>query len=459
MNINTKNKKKIYGWARHDYSKSYYNEIDLIDDFDNFFETVNKNKLTVSLRANGRSYGDNTLNSNNIILKHKNFNKIINFNKNEGTIEVQSGITLEEIIIHTVPFGWILNVCPAHRYITVAGAISNNVHGKNCFKKGYFGDYIEEFTFYSYSKGKLKCSRKNNHKYFYSIISGIGILGLILNVKINLRKIQSYNLTNNIKRIKNIEEMILQMNNLKKSSEYNIGSIDATKFSDDNLSGSLFSSNFLDDNSLEINNHKPNNIILLINYIYVLGKYFPFSNSLLNKAISIHTRGGLNPKDITQVISYSQMNFLNDIYAPKYNYYFKNGFVEYQVIFPENLALNAFIDLKKILKSNNTYSLMSSFKAYKSVDEPYIFGLSKNGYCISFDIPYEKNLNMETLIRKLNETTIKYNGQVYLAKTPSLNSDEFREMYKNFDKFIKIKTELDPENIFQSDLSKRLDLI
>ena len=70
--------------------------------------------------------------------------------------------------------------------------------------------------------------------------------------------------------------MIFQMNNLKISNEYNIGSIDATKFSDDKLSGSLFSSNFIDDNSLEINNHKPNNIILLINYIYMLGKYFIF---------------------------------------------------------------------------------------------------------------------------------------------------------------------------------------
>ena len=28
----------------------------------------------------------------------------------------------------------------------------------------------------------------------------------------------------------------------------------------------------------------------------MLGKYFPFSNSLLNKAISIHTRGGLNQR-------------------------------------------------------------------------------------------------------------------------------------------------------------------
>ena len=150
------------------------------------------------------------------------------------------------------------------------------------------------------------------------------------------------------------------------------------------------------------------------------------------------------------------MNFLNDIYAPLYNYYFKKGFVEYQVVFPEENALIAFKNLKSILTNNNAYSLMSSFKAYKAVKEPYIFGLVNNGYCISFDIPYSANLNMENLIRKLNEITIKYSGQVYLAKTPSVNKDEFQEMYPNYKKFSNIKSELDPDNILQSNLSRRL---
>ena len=152
------------------------------------------------------------------------------------------------------------------------------------------------------------------------------------------------------------------------------------------------------------------------------------------------------------------MNFLNDMYVPKYNYFFKNGFIEYQVIFGAKEALKAFQELRDLLKKNNTYSLLSSFKAYRKVDKPYLFGLSKDGYCISFDIPYDKNLNMDTLVRQLNNVTIKYNGQVYLAKTPCVNAEEFRSMYQNIEEFKDIKKELDPKNIIQSNLSRRIKL-
>ena len=56
------NKKKIYGWARHDYSLSYFNELDNIEKIDEAFNYAIKNNLKVALRANGRSYGDNSLN-------------------------------------------------------------------------------------------------------------------------------------------------------------------------------------------------------------------------------------------------------------------------------------------------------------------------------------------------------------------------------------------------------------
>ena len=46
---------------------------------------------------------------------------------------------------------------------------------------------------------------------------------------------------------------------------------------------------------------------------------------------------------------------------------------------------------------------------------------------------------MNKIIRDLNEITLKYNGQLFLGKTPCLNHEEFREMYKNTDEFLKIK--------------------
>ena len=452
-------KTKVYGWARHDFSLSYVNEPDSIEQIDEIFNLAIKKKLTISLRAQGSSYGDNSLNDNNIVLRHSNFDKVIELNEKTGVIKVQSGICLDKVINFSVPKGWVFHVCPAHRYITITGALSNNVHGKNCYQKGYFGDYVEEFTFYSYAKGVFKCSRSENSKYFYSIISGIGILGLILDVTIKLKKINSFYLSNEIKPFRNIESIIENMEVSKKKNEFNIGSLDATKYSNNNLAGVMFSSNYLDDGNLTIKNYNPNSIILMINYLYVLAKRLPLVPSLLNQVISFQTRGGLSKDKIKKnIISYAQMNFLNDMYVPKYNHFFKNGFIEYQVIFGTQEALGAFHELKNLLKKYNTYSLLSSFKAYRKVDDPYLFSLKKDGYCISFDIPYDKKLNMDNLVRELNSVTIKHCGQVYLAKTPCVNAEEFRAMYNNINEFKEIKKELDPQNIIQSNLSRRLEL-
>ena len=79
--------------------------------------------------------------------------------------------------------------------------------------------------------------------------------------------------------------------------------------------------------------------------------------------------------------------------------------------------------------------IQSSFKIYKPADPKYILGLNKNGYCITLDIPFEKNKKFQKTTRLINEITIKYNGQVYLGKTPCLNNEEFKEMYKNHRKF------------------------
>ena len=102
--------------------------------------------------------------------------------------------------------------------------------------------------------------------------------------------------------------------------------------------------------------------------------------------------------------------------------------------------------------------MLSSFKAYRKVNDPYLFSLRKDGYCISFDIPYDKKLNMDNLVRELNAVTIKYSGQVYLAKTPCVNAEEFSAMYSNINEFKEIKKELDPQNVIQSNLSRRLEL-
>ena len=150
------------------------------------------------------------------------------------------------------------------------------------------------------------------------------------------------------------------------------------------------------------------------------------------------------------------MNFLNDINLPIYNYIFKNGFVEYQVVFDSSKFFDGINEIHNLLKEDRRTSYLSSMKAYKAANEKYNLGLRKNGYCITLDIPFEKGAKFDLFIRKLNEITINYGGQVYLGKTPCLNHEEFKEMYPHYYRYEKIKLALDPNNLIRSNMSSRL---
>ena len=150
------------------------------------------------------------------------------------------------------------------------------------------------------------------------------------------------------------------------------------------------------------------------------------------------------------------MNFLGDKNLPLYNNFFRNGFIEYQVIFDKKNYLQAIHEIEGLLNLMEFSSYMSSFKSYKPSNEKYIFGLSKDGFCLTLDIPYNEKKDFEIFYRKINEITIKYNGQVYLGKTPCINNEEFKKMYKNYNKFEKIKKEYDSNFLIVSEMTNRI---
>ena len=180
---------------------------------------------------------------------------------------------------------------------------------------------------------------------------------------------------------------------------------------------------------------------------------------------NILLKGGINKKikatDINIIATYKSRLVLSildnpQLFAPVYNYFFRNGFIEYQVIFDKNDYLKAINEIEYLLQANNYSSYMSSFKAYKASNSKYLFGLEKNGFCITLDIPFEKGKKFQYFVRKLNEITIKYNGQVYLGKTPCINNEEFKTMYKNYPEFKKLKIYYDPNFLLVSEMTNRL---
>ena len=446
--------KIIYGWSKSNYSRCDYIETNNLEHVSETFDFAKKNNKLITLRGGGRSYGDNTINKNNIVLKYTPKKNILSFNELEGEIIVSGACTLIELLKFTIPKGWLFNVSPGSQTVTISGAISNNVHGKNCIHKGYFGDYVNEMDVYTPDQGLVSCSRNKNSDLFYAVISGLGVFGIIINARIKLRKVKSILVNTTTSYVKNLEDTVLKIENLNKNYEFNIGSLNFTRFSNFKNDGKIFSSNFSEEVSLNEENNEANFIIYLINYCLMFNK-LPIFNKIIEYFLSKITSRKLNSIKKT-VENYYSMNFLGDTYLPLYNNFFRNGFIEYQVIFDKDNYIEAINELFKLIRSNGHSSYMSSFKSYKASDDKYIFGIDKNGYCLTFDIPYQKNDEFQKFTRKMNEITIKYNGQVYFGKTPCVNNEEFKKMYKNYDRFEIVKKKYDNNFLLVSEMTNRV---
>lgn len=138
----------------------------------------------------GRSYGDSCLNNDHSLLVTKSLNNVISFDAINGNIECESGCTFDEILQLIVPKGWFLPVTPGTRFITVGGAIANDIHGKNHSSAGNFGNHVQWFYLLrSDYEQELYCSQDMNQELYKATIGGLGLTGIITKACFTLKKL------------------------------------------------------------------------------------------------------------------------------------------------------------------------------------------------------------------------------------------------------------------------------
>jgi len=139
----------------------------------------------------GRSYGDSCLNEGGHLLHTTGMDRISGFDQETGSVECEAGVTLAELLELFVPKGWFLPVTPGTKFVTVGGAIANDVHGKNHHAAGTFGCHIEYLELLRSDGNVHLCSRQQNPELFSATIGGLGLTGLILKARLQLKRITS----------------------------------------------------------------------------------------------------------------------------------------------------------------------------------------------------------------------------------------------------------------------------
>ena len=122
----------------------------------------------------GRSYGDSNLNSCGTLLKTTRLKAFLDADWEAGVVKVQAGITLGELLQVCVPKGWFLPVSPGTKFVTLGGAVANNIHGKNHHKVGSFGNFVRALSLHrsDLKNSPVICTPLQNKKLYDLTIGG-----------------------------------------------------------------------------------------------------------------------------------------------------------------------------------------------------------------------------------------------------------------------------------------------
>ena len=395
------------------------------------------NGENILMFGNNNSYGDASIPLGNYGYYYEN-------NKNNKILHndfINSQIELEKFISNTK-----LNLAgvPGKNNVTIGGAVAADVHGKDCKWAGSFIKNIKSIKLLNYKNQIINCNRNLNSEIFYTTVGGYGLTGPILEVKFteDLKKRNDF-FEMQTRIGKGIKDLISNFSNNK--NEYTVGWIDLlskefkwvietstpvykhSKISFDNLNTSKdikLTVPFLGNNYLRSMN--------MVNNIYYLSKKNK-KKKIVKRNKVLYPLGVLsNTKNISSNRKIIQVQF------------------SIPLVFQSELW-----NLLCLLKYNQK-PLLCSIKRLCENETNLNFSFIQDGWTIAVDFP-AKDFDHNS-IRIFYKKLIELQGKIYLAKDSTINKSEFNEMYSNHTEWRKIVKSIDPNNVFQSELSNRLSI-
>lgn len=392
-----------------------------------FQEAVLSNKDIIA-RGNGRCYGDASL--QNTIISTSKWNKFIAFDRENGIIEVESGVRLDEVLEVSVPAGFFISVTPGTKFITVGGAISSDVHGKNHHVDGCFSDHVIHFDLMIEDGSIIRCSRNENKNLFWSTIGGMGLTGIVLSAKFLLKKIETSYIRNEAIQAKNLDE-IFELFESSESWTYNVAWLDCLQ-----KGNSLGKSIMLRGEHATINElpDKLKNNPLKIKKKLNLNIPFFFPGFVLNSlSIKIFNWIFFNKqgkKHLKNYVDYETFFYPLDAVHNWNRIYGKNGFIQYQFVIPKEKGKEGMRKILETIAKSGNGSFLVVLKLFGDNNPEAYNSFPMKGYTLALD--FKVNSGLEKLVKDLDKIVMEYGGHIYRTKD-AMSNPALTNYLKNVD--------------------------
>jgi FAD/FMN-containing dehydrogenase len=393
----------------------------------------------------GRSYGDCCLNEGGVLLDTAGLTRYISFDEEQGILRCEAGVSLNDILELAVPRGWFLSVTPGTQFVTVGGAIANDVHGKNHHQAGTFGRYVPKFELLRSNGDRITCSPTQNMDLYHATIGGLGLTGLILWADIQLRRIAGPYIEMENVRFRNLNEFFELSAASDQAYEYIVSWVDCT------AQGRNLGRGFL----MRGNHHNGGTA-----HARTKGEQrrlsFPLEapafmlNRLTVRAFNVlYFRKQLR-KYRKKVVHYKSFFYPLDAIKNWNRMYGRRGFFQYQCVVPYGNGQDTICEILKRIAASGNASFLAVLKTFGNLPSPGMLSFPRAGVTLALDFPN----NGEKTLALLNDLDIivrESKGALYPAKDARMLPETYATSFPNWQNF---SSYIDPG--FSSSLWRRV---
>jgi FAD/FMN-containing dehydrogenase len=381
----------------------------------------------------GRSYGDSCLNDGAALIVTERLDRFMSFDRTRGILRCEAGVTLEAILKLSVPHGWFLPVTPGTKFVSVGGAIANDVHGKNHHRSGSFAHFVLRFALQRSDGQQLICSPGENPDWFRSTVGGLGLTGLILWADLQLKRVASPFIRAERVKFGDLDEFFALSEASDRDFEYTVAWVDISS-NDHTLGRGIFIRG----------NHAPESpadvSVLPRSTPVTIPKRMPgwLVNRHVIRAFNLLQWARQSSKMIQEVVHYDPFFYPLDSLAHWNRLYGRRGFLQYQCVIPFADARRGIsVILSKVGKSGFR-SALSILKTFGH--RPSLGGLSfpRHGTTLAMDFANE-GAPLLDFLHELDAIVRDCGGCVYPAKDARMSSESFNAFFPNWPAFLKYK--------------------
>ena len=377
----------------------------------------------------GRSYGDSCLNDGGTLLTTPALDHLLAFDEDNGLLRCEAGVTLAQILQFGVPRGWFLPTTPGTKFVTVGGAIANDVHGKNHHVAGTFGRHVRRFELVRSDGKTYLCSPEENPELYAATIGGLGLTGLITWAEVQLRAVSGPYISMDSVRFGSLDEFFEVSAESDRDFEYTMSWVDCL------ASGKQMGRGLFMRGNHSWQPHIPGKKAGFHQKIALPVDLPSFVlNRLSIKAFNtLHYHAQL-PKRVHKTLPYDPFFYPLDSIGTWNKMYGQRGFLQHQCVIPHEAGAKGMRAILQAISDSGEGSFLAVLKTFGSLTSPGMMSFPRPGVTLALDFPL-KGAKTLALVDRLDDIVLEYGGAVYPAKDARMSSRMFDASFPRWREF------------------------